>query len=85
MSKTPLLPRLPAGPPPGDYFTRLHAAINDFYRQLRDRIEGLVTGAPTTTFTVVTDINWGTGQKKTRTITVTEGIVTDVGTESGWT
>ena len=42
----------------------------------------------TLTFNVVTDVRMGNGnytQKKTRQLTVVEGIITAIGTESGWT
>ena len=85
MSRTPIQPMLPSGLPPGDYFTRLHAAINTLYSALRSRIEGLVVDSPTVTFDVVTAVDFAGSKIKTRTITVTEGIITSVGTESGWT
>ena len=42
---------------------------------------------PIATFTVLTNfqVTGITLQKKTRSITVTEGIVTNIGAESGWT
>ena len=45
------------------------------------------TGGATGSFSVVSDIrnNSGTIEKKTRTITVSGGYVTSVGTESAWT
>ena len=44
------------------------------------------TSANTLTFNVVTDVRQGlTLQKKTRQLTVVEGVITAIGTESGWT
>jgi hypothetical protein len=42
----------------------------------------------TLTLNVVTDVRMGNGnytQKKTRQLTVVEGVITAIGTESGWT
>lgn len=50
-----------------------------------DFIAAIASGR-TGSFTVVSDIQW-TGtylQKKTRSITVTKGLITNIGSESSW-